>query len=149
MSDRVHVGGGSPGKAKSFTPPTRRVRRARPSLPFHGLRLFLNRRDPRRKPSRCFVDQIDYYYIFLQKIQCTFKIDVPDMGHLGGGSDKDVCSYQPCKHHHAQLGPPTDQGFDKGPAPDVVGVHLSLFVGLSILSSRSFTPMTLAATGPM
>ncbi|KAH0839668.1 hypothetical protein J3R83DRAFT_589 [Lanmaoa asiatica] len=25
-----------------------------------------------------------------QKIQCTFKIDVPRMGHLGGGSDKDI-----------------------------------------------------------
>ncbi|KAI9574947.1 hypothetical protein HD554DRAFT_130270 [Boletus coccyginus] len=25
-----------------------------------------------------------------QKIQCTFKIDVPGMGHLGGGSDKDI-----------------------------------------------------------
>ncbi|KIK95133.1 hypothetical protein PAXRUDRAFT_827317 [Paxillus rubicundulus Ve08.2h10] len=25
-----------------------------------------------------------------QKIQCTFKVDVPDMGHLGGGSDRDI-----------------------------------------------------------
>lgn len=24
---------------------------------------------------------------------------------------------------------PTDQGFDKGPTPNVVGIHLSLFVG--------------------
>ncbi|KAH7904454.1 hypothetical protein BJ138DRAFT_1166467 [Hygrophoropsis aurantiaca] len=27
-----------------------------------------------------------------QKIQCTFKVDVPDMGHLGGGSDRDIKS---------------------------------------------------------
>ncbi|KIM68703.1 hypothetical protein SCLCIDRAFT_13481 [Scleroderma citrinum Foug A] len=25
-----------------------------------------------------------------QKIQCTFKVDVPDMGHLGGGADRDI-----------------------------------------------------------
>ncbi|KAL4076005.1 hypothetical protein V8B97DRAFT_1924847 [Scleroderma yunnanense] len=25
-----------------------------------------------------------------QKIQCTFKVDVPDMGHLGGGTDRDI-----------------------------------------------------------
>lgn len=27
-----------------------------------------------------------------QKIQCTFKVDVPDMGHLGGGANHDVYS---------------------------------------------------------
>ena len=26
----------------------------------------------------------------LQKIQCTFKQDLPDLGHLGGGSERDV-----------------------------------------------------------
>lgn len=25
-----------------------------------------------------------------QKIQCTFKVDIPDMGHLGGGNERDV-----------------------------------------------------------
>lgn len=25
-----------------------------------------------------------------QKIQCTFKVDIPDMGHLAGGSDRDI-----------------------------------------------------------
>lgn len=25
-----------------------------------------------------------------QKIQCTFKIDIPDMGHLDGGNERDV-----------------------------------------------------------
>ena len=25
-----------------------------------------------------------------QKIQCTFKVSVPDMGHLDGGSERDV-----------------------------------------------------------
>lgn len=48
-----------------------------------------------------FIDQIDRRYIILQKIQCTFKIDVPRMGHLGGGSDKDVCSHRPSRYHHA------------------------------------------------
>ncbi|EGO01773.1 hypothetical protein SERLA73DRAFT_177268 [Serpula lacrymans var. lacrymans S7.3] len=27
-----------------------------------------------------------------QKIQCTFKVDIPDMGHLGGGSERDIKS---------------------------------------------------------
>lgn len=26
-----------------------------------------------------------------QKIQCTFKTDIPDMGHLDGGNERDVC----------------------------------------------------------
>ena len=26
-----------------------------------------------------------------QKIQCTFKTDIPDLGYLDGGSDRDVC----------------------------------------------------------
>lgn len=25
-----------------------------------------------------------------QKIQCTFKVDVPEVGHLGGGNDRDI-----------------------------------------------------------
>ncbi|KAH8106057.1 GINS complex, Psf3 component [Cristinia sonorae] len=25
-----------------------------------------------------------------QKVQCTFKVDVPDMGHLAGGEDRDI-----------------------------------------------------------
>ena len=39
----------------------------------------------------------DYYNIESilaenQKIQCTFKIDIPEMGHLDGGKAGDVCS---------------------------------------------------------
>lgn len=26
-----------------------------------------------------------------QKIQCTFKHEIKNMGHLAGGSDRDVC----------------------------------------------------------
>ncbi|KAG1715943.1 hypothetical protein ID866_1232 [Astraeus odoratus] len=26
----------------------------------------------------------------MQKIQCTFKVDIPDMGHLGGGTERDI-----------------------------------------------------------
>jgi hypothetical protein len=26
-----------------------------------------------------------------QKVQCTFKCDILDMGHLGGNTDQDVC----------------------------------------------------------
>ena len=38
----------------------------------------------------------DYYSIDSilaenQKIQCTFKVDIPDMGHLDGGNERDVC----------------------------------------------------------
>ena len=28
--------------------------------------------------------------IVSKKIQCTFKHDLPDLGHLGGGSERDV-----------------------------------------------------------
>lgn len=63
------------------------------------------------------------------------------MGHLGGGSDKDVCSRRPSRYHHAQRGVPTDQGFDKGSTPDVVGVYLSLFVGVYLYRLvHSFIP---------
>ncbi len=39
----------------------------------------------------------DYYSIDSilaenQKIQCTFKVDIPDMGHLDGGNERDVRS---------------------------------------------------------
>ena len=30
------------------------------------------------------------YPLFAQKIQCTFKVDIPDMGHLDGGHERDV-----------------------------------------------------------
>lgn len=25
-----------------------------------------------------------------QKVRCTFKVDIPDMGHLDGGHERDV-----------------------------------------------------------
>lgn len=39
----------------------------------------------------------DYYSIDSilaenQKIQCTFKVEIPDLGHLDGGNERDVCS---------------------------------------------------------
>ena len=42
----------------------------------------------------------DYYSIESilaenQKIQCTFKVDVPGMGHLDGGNERDVCTTLP------------------------------------------------------
>jgi GINS complex subunit 3 len=37
------------------------------------------------------------YPTFTQKIQCTFKVDIPDMGHLDGGRERDVCPAKtPC-----------------------------------------------------
>ena len=32
-----------------------------------------------------------------QKIQCTFKVDIPDMGHLDGGRERDVRIEGPCR----------------------------------------------------
>ena len=32
------------------------------------------------------------YPTFTQKIQCAFKVDIPDMGHLDGGHERDVWS---------------------------------------------------------
>lgn len=52
------------------------------------------------------------------------------MGHLGGGSDKDVRSRSTLIDHHVQRGALTDKGSDKDPTLDVVGVYLSLFVGV-------------------
>jgi len=31
----------------------------------------------------------------MQKVQCKFKQDIPDMGHLDGGSERDVRVYHP------------------------------------------------------
>lgn len=39
----------------------------------------------------------------MQKIQCKFKQDIPDMGHLEGGSERDVrviVSYSRCNTGH-------------------------------------------------
>jgi hypothetical protein len=30
----------------------------------------------------------------MQRIQCKFKEDIPDMGHLDGGSERDVCAHR-------------------------------------------------------
>lgn len=38
---------------------------------------------------KCFVN-FTYHNELPQKIQCTFKFDIPDMGHLGGGNERDV-----------------------------------------------------------
>ena len=34
---------------------------------------------------------IDAIFAENQKIQCTFKQEVPNMGHLEGGNERDVC----------------------------------------------------------
>ena len=31
----------------------------------------------------------------MQKVQCNFKQDIPDMGHLDGGSERDVRVHRP------------------------------------------------------
>ena len=35
----------------------------------------------------------DIYKMYSQKIPCTFKVDIPDMGHLAGGSERHVRAY--------------------------------------------------------
>ena len=60
-----------------------------------------------------------------QKIQCTFKQGVPGMGHIGGGSERDVClpvaSLTLVKH-------PTDRALKQNTNSNMACVHYYLFV---------------------
>ena len=38
----------------------------------------------------------------MQKIQCKFKQNIPDMGHLDGGSERDVRVPHPLPHRGAK-----------------------------------------------
>ena len=85
------------------SPTSRRVHSARLHLPHntqrrqrvynYGKRLLLHRGHIRRKPGICVIFNYVGTHINTseQKIQCTFKTDIPDLGYLDGGSDRDVC----------------------------------------------------------
>ena len=38
----------------------------------------------------------------MQKIQCKFKRDIPDMGYLDGGSERDVRVHRNLAAHNAE-----------------------------------------------
>lgn len=60
-------------------------------LKHYGQRLLLDRSHSGREPGNHIHYIIYLILTFLpQKIPCTFKIDIPDMGHLAGGTDQDV-----------------------------------------------------------
>ena len=67
--------------------------------------------------------------LFTQKIQCTFKVDIPDMGHLDGGRERDVRVYRTffARIHHTQ---PLvlDQSPEQSPTATLASVHSHIFV---------------------
>lgn len=69
---------------------------SRPNALFarHGRRLLFDRFHPLRESGICRIISLCracmYTSTFTQKIQCTFKVDIPDMGHLDGGHERDV-----------------------------------------------------------
>jgi hypothetical protein len=82
---------------------------SRPNALFtrHGRRLLFDRFHPLRESGICRIISLCpasmYTSTFTQKIQCTFKVDIPDMGHLDGGHERDV--RMPCANAlaHASL----------------------------------------------
>jgi hypothetical protein len=61
-----------------------------------------------------------------QKVQCTFKQDIPGMGHIGGGSERDVClvaviNQTLVKRH-------TDSGLEQNTNSNMASVYHYLFV---------------------
>ena len=80
-----------------------RPRRART----HGRRLLFDRFHPLRESGICRIIFLCracvYTSTFTQKIQCTFKVDIPDMGHLDGGHERDVRTALPNRPPHASL----------------------------------------------
>ena len=69
------------------------------SHPLNALRIALSSQvatpGPFSSITRVTRMEDDYYSVDSilaenQKIQCTFKVDVPDMGHLDGGNERDV-----------------------------------------------------------
>jgi hypothetical protein len=60
--------------------------------PLNGGRLLFDRFHSLRKPGEFLSPRacVRVYISFAQKIQCTFKVDIPDMGHLDGGHERDV-----------------------------------------------------------
>lgn len=66
-----------------------------------------------------------------QKLQCTFKQSIPGMGHIGGGSERNVCHLaviSTTKHC-------TDRGHEQDPNSNLACLHHYLFVSLSIFST--------------
>ena len=113
-----------------------RPRRART----HGRRLLFDRFHPLRESGirriiflcRACV----YTSTFTQKIQCTFKVDIPDMGHLDGGHERDVRTVPPCQTPRTRPSPSpfltstSDQSPKQDPTAALARLHSHLFVRL-------------------
>jgi hypothetical protein len=63
-----------------------------------------------------------------QKIQCTFKTDIPDLGYLDGGSDRDVSSLQNLTLHHCLIRMATDQSLKQDAATILASDNAPLLV---------------------
>ena len=79
-----------------------------------------------------------------QKIQCTFKVDIPDMGHLDGGRERDVRT--PCEKtlprtpsHIHRLSSLSDKSPKQDPTPALARLHSHLFVRRKQGSDRRTT----------
>ena len=63
-----------------------------------------------------------------QKIQCTFKVDIPDMGHLDGGNERDVRETALRPEPFTELLLFSDQSTQQDTGAYVDGVHPHLLV---------------------
>ncbi|TFY72095.1 hypothetical protein EVG20_g892 [Dentipellis fragilis] len=75
----------------------------------------------------------DYYSVEAilaenQKIQCTFKVDIPDLGHLDGGNERDVGPlFQQCV---CTLTAAPDKSAKQNTATSLDVLHPHIFVGI-------------------
>lgn len=77
-----------------------------------------------------------------QKIQCTFKVDIPDMGHLDGGNERDVRETALRPKPFTELLPFSDQSTQQDTSTHVDGVHPHLLVRFTRLSATLFPSHT-------
>ena len=113
---------------------------SRPNALFtrHGRRLLFDRFHPLREPGICRIispcPASMYTSTFTQKIQCTFKVDIPDMGHLDGGHERDVRTVPPCQTPRTRPSPFLTSTSDQSPKQDPIAalarLHSHLFVRL-------------------
>jgi hypothetical protein len=82
----------------------------------------------------------------LQKIPCTFKVDIPDMGHLTASSERDVGP-----SHNDRYPTPTprltDQSTEQSDHATMASLPFNLLVSLLSFACSSYVP-TLTAIGP-
>ena len=68
-----------------------------------------------------------------QKIQCTFKKEIPNMGHLAGGNERDVRTRYNYVAVFSRV--VADKTWDESPSTDMASTHSVLLVSCHIRPS--------------